>query len=70
VREGLFVLILAPLTSVSAATAVVVLSRFLTVLADVVFALAGWAYARSHHLLTNRAERVHDGVVIDEATDA
>jgi hypothetical protein len=40
------------------------------VLADVVFALAGWAYARSHHLLTNRAERVHDGVVIDEATDA
>ncbi|HEY7717848.1 MAG TPA: lysylphosphatidylglycerol synthase domain-containing protein [Pedococcus sp.] len=70
VREGLFVLILAPLTSVSAATAVVVLSRFLTVLADVVFALAGWAYARSHHLLTNRAERVHDGVVIDEASDA
>jgi uncharacterized membrane protein YbhN (UPF0104 family) len=65
-REGLMVLLLAPVTSPSAATAVVVLSRFLTVMADVVFALAGWAWARSHHLLTSRAERVHDGVVVEE----
>ena len=47
VREGLLVLMLAPVSSTSAATAVVVLSRFLTVLADVLFALLGWAYARS-----------------------
>ena len=39
VREGVLVLILAPVTSTSAATAVVVISRFLTVAADVVFAL-------------------------------
>ncbi|HEY7722863.1 MAG TPA: lysylphosphatidylglycerol synthase transmembrane domain-containing protein [Pedococcus sp.] len=71
VREGLLVLILAPgTTSTSAAAAVVVLSRFLTVLADVVFALAGWAYARSHHLLTNRAERAQEGVVLEEDAEA
>ena len=66
VQEGLLVLLLTPATSVSAATAVVVLSRFLTVLADVVFALAGWAWARSHHLLTSRAERAKEGVVLEE----
>ena len=71
VREGLLVLLLTPATSVSAATAVVVLSRFLTVLADVVFALAGWVWARSHHLLTSRAERAKEGLVLaeDEAGD-
>ena len=57
--------LLTPATSVSAATAVVVLSRFL-LLADVVFALAGWAWARSHHLLTSRAERAKEGVVLEE----
>ncbi|SES43363.1 hypothetical protein SAMN05216199_3610 [Pedococcus cremeus] len=61
-REGLLVLLLAPATSTSAATAVVVLSRFLTVMSDVVFAAAGWAWARSHHLITSRAEREHDGL--------
>jgi glycosyltransferase 2 family protein len=66
VREGLLVLLLGPLTSTSAATAVVVLSRFLTVSADVVFALVGWAYARSHHLLTSREERLGDRIVVDE----
>jgi glycosyltransferase 2 family protein len=66
VREGLLVLLLGPVTSTSAATAVVVLSRFLTVSADVVFALAGWAYARSHHLLTSRQERLEDRIVVDE----
>ena len=66
VREGLLVLILGPVTSTSAATAVVVISRFLTVAADVVFALLGWAYARSHHLVTSRAEREADRIVVVE----
>lgn len=66
VREGLLVLILAPVTSTSAATAVVVISRFLTLAADVVFALVGWVYARSHHLVTSPEERVHDHIVVDE----
>lgn len=65
VREGVLVLILAPVTSTSAATAVVVISRFLTVAADVLFALLGWAYARSHHLLTSAQEREHDHIVVD-----
>ena len=65
VREGVLVLILAPVTSTSAATAVVVISRFLTVAADVVFALLGWTYARSHHLLTSPQEREHDHIDID-----
>jgi len=68
VREGLLVLMLAPISSTSAATAVVVLSRFLTVLADVLFALLGWAYARRHHLITTREERERDHVVVDDAT--
>jgi hypothetical protein len=66
VREGLLVLMLAPATSTSAATAVVVLARFFTTLADVLFAVAGWAWARSHHLITSRAERAHDGVLLEE----
>jgi hypothetical protein len=45
---------------------VVVISRFLTVMADVLFALLGWAYARSHHLLTSREERVAEHVVVPE----
>ena len=66
VREGLLVLLLGPIISVPAATAVVVVARFLTVLADVLFALLGWAWARSHHLLTTREERLHDHVVLEE----
>ena len=69
VREGLLVLVLAPVTSVSAATAVVVVSRFLTVLSDVVFALLGWAWARSHHLITTRADRERGQVVVADETD-
>ncbi len=55
VREGLLVLLLTPLMPGPAAAAVVVLSRFLVTVVDVVFALAGWLYARSHHLLRERA---------------
>jgi glycosyltransferase 2 family protein len=69
VREGVLVLILAPVTSTSAATAVVVISRSLTVAADVLFALLGWLYARSHHLLTSPQEREHDHIVIDPSGD-
>jgi uncharacterized membrane protein YbhN (UPF0104 family) len=65
-REGLLVLLLGPVISVPAAAAVVVVARFLTVLADVVFALLGWAWARSHHLLTSREVRAQEHVVVEE----
>lgn len=51
VRDGILVLILATELSLSAAAAVVVVSRFLTVLGDVVWAAAGWLWGRSHHVL-------------------
>jgi hypothetical protein len=35
----------------SAATAVVVVARFLTVVGDLVVAGGGWAWGRRHHLL-------------------
>ena len=70
VREGVLVLILAPVTSTSAATAVVVISRFLTVAADVVFAIGGWLYARTHHLVTSPAERQHDHIEVDPDVSA
>lgn len=57
IREGVLVLLLAPIMPTAAATAVVVLSRFLTIALDVVFALLGWLYARSHHLISSRDER-------------
>jgi hypothetical protein len=66
VREGLLVLLLGPVIGTSSATAVIVVSRFLTVAADVLFALLGWAWARSHHLLTTREQRAHDQVVVDD----
>jgi hypothetical protein len=66
IREGLLVLLLGPIISTPSATAVVVVSRFLTLSSDVVFALLGWAWARSHHLITTREERAHDHVVVDE----
>ena len=45
------VVLLTTQMSLSAATAVVVVARFLTVLADVVWAGIGWLWAKSHHLL-------------------
>ena len=65
-REGLLVLLLGPIISVPAAAAVVVVARFLTVIADLLFALLGWGYARSHHLLTSRHERAEDHIVVPE----
>lgn len=51
VRDGVMVVLLTTQMSLSAATAVVVVARFLTVLADVVWAGIGWLWAKSHHLL-------------------
>ena len=36
---------------------------------SVLFALGGWLYARSHHLITSREEREQDHVVVDGPTE-
>lgn len=56
VRDGILALLLTPFMPLAAATAVVVVSRFLTILADVAVALAGYLWGRSHHLLGGRHE--------------
>ncbi|WP_404384205.1 lysylphosphatidylglycerol synthase domain-containing protein [Knoellia locipacati] len=55
VRDGVLALLLGALMPFSAAIAVVVVSRFFTVVADVVVAAFGWGWARTHHLLGSRA---------------
>lgn len=55
VRDGVLALLLGALMPFSAAITIVVVSRFFTVIADVVVAAVGWAWARSHHLLGSRA---------------
>ncbi|MBC7310618.1 MAG: UPF0104 family protein, partial [Tetrasphaera sp.] len=50
VREGLLVVLLVGLLTAPAAAAVAILVRFLTVVTDVVWALAGWAWGRVHRL--------------------
>ncbi|MGI8718546.1 MAG: lysylphosphatidylglycerol synthase domain-containing protein [Lapillicoccus sp.] len=55
-REGVLTLVLAAAIPASAGTAVALLSRFLITVVDVVAALAGWAYARSHHLVPAAAD--------------
>ncbi|CCH78265.1 conserved membrane hypothetical protein [Nostocoides japonicum T1-X7] len=57
VRDGVFLVMLSGLMSPAAATAVVVVFRFVTVLADIVFALFGWLWAKGHELLPSRADR-------------
>lgn len=54
VRDGILALLLGALMPFPAAIAVVVVSRFFSVVADVVVAASGWAWARSHHLLGSR----------------
>lgn len=54
-RDGVLTLVLATALSVSAGAAVALLSRFLVTLVDVLAALAGWGYARTHALLGSRA---------------
>ncbi|MBK9475299.1 MAG: flippase-like domain-containing protein [Tetrasphaera sp.] len=51
VREGILVVLLGSLMPIAAATAVVVIARFLSVVADVLLAGASWLWARAHHLL-------------------
>ena len=51
VREGVLLLLLLTAITAPAATAVVILTRFVTVVADVAWAGLGWAWARAHHLL-------------------
>jgi len=55
-REGLLTLILSTAIPVAAAGAVAIVSRFIVTLVDVLAALGGWLYARSHHLVTQRHE--------------
>ncbi|KRE43709.1 lysylphosphatidylglycerol synthase transmembrane domain-containing protein [Knoellia sp. Soil729] len=54
VRDGVLAVLLAALMPFPAAFAIVVISRFFTVVADIVVAALGWAWARSHHLLGSR----------------
>jgi hypothetical protein len=55
VRDGLLALLLVTLMPLSAATAVVVVARFLAILADLLVAGSGWAWGRRHHLLGSTA---------------
>ncbi len=54
-REGLLTLILSTAIPTPAAAAVAIVSRFIVTIVDVVAALAGWAYARSRHLVSEGA---------------
>ncbi|MEI2777443.1 MAG: lysylphosphatidylglycerol synthase domain-containing protein [Tetrasphaera sp.] len=56
VRDGLVVLLLGTIVPLPAATAIAVINRFVTTFADVAFAGAGWAWARTHHLLGGTGE--------------
>ena len=53
-REVLLGLLLAGQLPPSVVLTVVILSRFIVTVADVVAAAVGWGYARSHRLLTPR----------------
>lgn len=65
VRDGLLALMLGVSLPSSAATAVVLLSRFVITFADVLVAGAGWAYARSHRLVS-----AHPGEQVDAGSAA
>jgi uncharacterized membrane protein YbhN (UPF0104 family) len=60
-REVVLVLLLQPVMGRTAATAVVLLSRFVVTVSDVVAAAVGWSYARSHRLLESRRAADQDG---------
>jgi glycosyltransferase 2 family protein len=55
-REVVLVLLLAPTMGRTAATAVVLLSRFVVTVSDVLAAALGWSYARRHRLLAARRD--------------
>ena len=54
IRDGLLVVVLGTVLPVPTATAVVILSRFLTVLTDVLVAGFGWGWGRRHALLGSK----------------
>jgi hypothetical protein len=56
-REGLLTVILSTAIPTPAAAAVAIMSRFIVTIVDVVAALGGWLYARSHHLVSERRAR-------------
>lgn len=60
-RELLLVVLLDGVLDRPAATAVVLLSRFIVTGSDVLAAGLGWTYARSHHLLAARREAAAAG---------
>ncbi|MDN5765304.1 MAG: flippase-like domain-containing protein [Humibacillus sp.] len=66
-REGLLTLVLATALPTSAAAAVAITSRFIVTIVDVVAALAGWLYARSHHLIADR-RAIRDRDVTDDVS--
>jgi hypothetical protein len=55
-REVVLVLLLEPVMGRTAAMAAVILSRFVVTVSDVVAAVLGWSYARSHRLLRDRRD--------------
>jgi hypothetical protein len=57
-REGLLTLILSTAIPTPAAAAVAIMSRFIVTVVDVLAALGGWLYARSHHLVSKRRDAV------------
>ena len=59
-REGLLTLILSAAIPTPAAAAVAILSRFIVTAIDVLAALVGWLYARSHHLVSERRSSLAD----------
>ncbi|TWD15434.1 hypothetical protein FB557_0944 [Marihabitans asiaticum] len=59
VRDGVMIVLLATAMPFAAATAVVVVARFYTVVADVAWAAIGWLWARAHHLLPERTVDPH-----------
>jgi glycosyltransferase 2 family protein len=53
IRDGVLTLILATTMPIAAAAAVAVVSRFVTIVIDVVVAGAGWTWGREHHLIAD-----------------
>ena len=53
-REGLLTIILSVAIPAPAAAAVAIVSRFIVTIIDVLAALGGWLYARTHHLVSER----------------
>ncbi len=57
VREAVLLVLLTPFMPLAAASAVVILARFLSIVADLVWAGVGWLWARNHHLWPGQDER-------------